>query len=329
MLYVKNDFNNAYFNIALEEYLFNKSLNAGETYIILYINNPAIIIGKHQNTIEEINSQYVNENKISVVRRMSGGGAVYHDEGNLNFTYIINTGKENVNNFRKFTFPIIKALDKMGIKAELSGRNDLIIDGKKFSGNAQYYRKNRLLHHGTILFNSKIETLTKALNVKQEKIQSKGIKSIRSRVTNIIDYLPEKKDIQEFKELLIEHLFEEQGSIKEYKLTQRDIENVDQLVKKKYNTWEWNWGESPVFNIQRSYRFPIGLVDVRLNVVEGFIIKCRIFGDFFASEDVEDIEKKLQGVKYRRKEVIQVLDGITIKQYFGNISKEEFIRLIL
>src|SRR5690554_1267037 len=281
MLYVKNDSNNAYFNIALEEYILKKSLSSDETFVILYINDPAIIIGKHQNTIEEVNSEYVKENNIYVVRRMSGGGAVYHDEGNLNFTYILKAGKEDVSNFKKFTLPIIKALDKMGIKTELSGRNDLTIDGKKFSGNAQYYHKNRLLHHGTILFNSKMENLSKALNVKQEKIQSKGIKSVRSRVTNIIDYLPKKRSIDEFKELLVTYLFEEEGAVKEYKLTDEDIENVNQLVKEKYDTWEWNWGESPDFDIQKSKRFPIGLIDVRLNVSEGRIKNCRIFGDFF------------------------------------------------
>lgn len=329
MLYVRNDSNNAYFNIALEEYMFKRSLITGETYVILYINNPAIIIGKHQNTIEEVNSQYVKENNILVVRRMSGGGAVYHDEGNLNFTYIIKADKEDVNNFKKFTLPVINALDKMGIKVELSGRNDLTIDGKKFSGNAQYYRRGRLLHHGTILFNSKMGNLTKALNVKQEKIQSKGIKSIRSRVTNIIDYLPEEGSIQEFKELLLGYLFEEQGSIKEYKLTQEDIENVNQLVKEKYNTWEWNWGESPAFDIQKSNRFPIGLIDVRLNIAEGIITQCKIYGDFFGSGDIEDIENKLQGVKYREKEIMKVLDKISIHQYFGSITKDQFLRCII
>lgn len=329
MLYVKNDSNNAYFNIALEEYILKKSLSSDETFVILYINDPAIIIGKHQNTIEEVNSEYVKENNIYVVRRMSGGGAVYHDEGNLNFTYILKAGKEDVNNFKKFTLPIIKALDKMGIKVELSGRNDLTIDGKKFSGNAQYYHKNRLLHHGTILFNSKMENLSKALNVKQEKIQSKGIKSVRSRVTNIIDYLPNKGSIQEFKELLIKYLFEEEGAVKEYKLTQEDIENVNKLVREKYDTWEWNWGESPAFDIQKSNRFPIGLIDVRLNVSDGLIAKCRIFGDFFGSGDVEDIEKKLEGVKYREKEIIEALNDTPIEQYFGNITKDEFLRCII
>ena len=187
----------------------------------------------------------------------------------------------------------IRDRDKMGIKAELSGRNDLTIDGKKFSGNAQYYHKNRLLHHGTLLFNSHMENLTKALNVKKEKIQSKGIKSIRSRVTNIVDYLPEKWTIEEFKELLLKYLFEDQGTINEYNLTKEDISNINRLVKEKYDTWEWNWGESPAFDIQRSHRFPIGLIDVRLNVSKGIITSCKIYGDFFGSEDIEDLEKTL------------------------------------
>ena len=329
MLYVRNNSTNPYFNIALEEYILKKSLSTDKTFVILYINNPAIIIGKHQNTIEEINKDYVDEKDIKVVRRMSGGGAVYHDEGNLNFTYIIKTGKEDVSNFKKFTLPIIKALDKMGIKAELSGRNDLTIDGKKFSGNAQYYHKNRLLHHGTLLFNSHMENLAKALNVKKEKIQSKGIKSVRSRVTNISEYLPIKGTIEEFRELLLKYLFENQEIINEYQLTDEDIDKVNQLVGEKYDTWDWNWGESPAFDIQKSYRFPIGLIDVRLNVSKGFITDCKIYGDFFASENIEDLERILVGKRYRKEDLYLVLNKVQINQYFGNITKEDFINIII
>lgn len=328
MLYVRNDSNNAYFNIALEEFILKKSLKTGETYVILYINDPAIIIGKHQNTIEEVNREYVKENNIYVVRRMSGGGAVYHDEGNLNFSYILKAGKEEVNNFQKFTQPVIKALDKMGMQAKLSGRNDLTIDGKKFSGNAQYYQKNRLLHHGTLLFNSQMSNLANSLNVKAEKIQSKGIKSVRSRVTNIIDYLEEKRSIEEFKELLIKYLFEDE-EVQEYHLTEEDLAAVEQLVKEKYSTWQWNWGESPAFDLERSKRFPIGLIDVRLNVKEGYITHCKIFGDFFGSGNVEDIENILIGTKYKEEDITEALKKIPIKQYFGKITLEEFLTCIL
>lgn len=328
MLYVRNDSNNAYFNIALEEFILKKSLKTGETYVILYINDPAIIIGKHQNTIEEVNREYVKENNIYVVRRMSGGGAVYHDEGNLNFSYILKAGKEEVNNFQKFTQPVIKALDKMGIQAKLSGRNDLTIDGKKFSGNAQYYQKNRLLHHGTLLFNSQMSNLANSLNVKAEKIQSKGIKSVRSRVTNIIDYLEEKRSIEEFKELLIKYLFEDE-EVQEYHLTEEDLAAVEQLVKEKYSTWQWNWGESPAFDLERSKRFPIGLIDVRLNVKEGYITHCKIFGDFFGSGNVEDIENILTGTKYKEEDITEALKKIPIEQYFGKITLEEFLTCIL
>jgi len=329
MYYVRNESNNAYFNIAMEEYILKKSLSTGDSYLLLYINDPAIIIGKHQNTIEEVNREYVKEHDIYVVRRMSGGGAVYHDRGNLNFSYILEAGRGDVNNFEKFTLPIIKALDRMGIKTQLSGRNDLTIDGKKFSGNAQYYHRNRLLHHGTILFNSRMENLSKALNVKQEKIQSKGIKSVRSRVTNIIDYLPEKRSIEEFRDLLLEYLFQEEGGIKEYALTPEDMEGIHGLVKEKYGTWEWNWGESPDFDIQKSQRFPVGLIDVRLNVSGGIIKDCRIFGDYFGSRDTEELERLLVGIKYREDEIRQVLRGVPLEEFFGRISLEEFLGCII
>ena len=219
----------------------------------------------------------------------------------------------DVNNLRSSPYPLSRLWIGWALRPS-SGRNDLTIDGKKFSGNAQYYHRNRLLHHGTILFNSQMENLSKALNVKQEKIQSKGIKSVRSRVTNIIDYLPEKRSIEEFRDLLLEYLFPGGGGIKEYALTPEDMEGIHGLVKEKYGTWEWNW-ESPDFDIQKSQRFPVGLIDVRLNVSE-VSLNCRIFGDYFGSRDTEELERLLVGIKYREDEIRQVLRGVPLEEFF-------------
>lgn len=191
MISIRNESKDPHFNLALEEYVFY-NFDPNEEYVILWQNEPSVIIGRNQNTIEEINAKFIKEHNINVVRRMSGGGAVYHDLGNLNYTFIINSDKDVISNFKKFTEPIVSALAKLGVKAEFSGRNDITIDGKKFSGNAQHYANNRLLHHGTILFNSDLAVVQEALNVKIDKLKSKGVKSVRSRVTNVYPYLKEK-----------------------------------------------------------------------------------------------------------------------------------------
>ncbi|TWD93620.1 lipoate-protein ligase A [Neobacillus bataviensis] len=314
-------------NLAIEEYAL-KNLDINETYLLFYINEPSIIIGKNQNTIEEINTDYVERNGIHVVRRLSGGGAVYHDLGNLNFSFITKDDGESFHNFRKFTEPVVEALQKLGVNAMLSGRNDLEVEGRKISGNAQFSTKGRMFSHGTLMLNSEIENVVSALKVKKDKIESKGIKSVRSRVANISEFLTEKISIEEFRSLLLKNIFGGQDEIPEYILTEEDWEKIHQLSKERYQNWDWNYGKSPKFNLQHSHRFPVGSVDVRLEVNKGKIENCKIYGDFFGVGEVSEIEKRLTGIRYERSEIEQALDDIETKHYFGNISKEEFINLI-
>ncbi|GLH62580.1 MULTISPECIES: lipoate--protein ligase [Parageobacillus] len=314
-------------NLAIEEYAL-KNLDINETYLLFYINEPSIIIGKNQNTIEEINTEYVEKNGIHVVRRLSGGGAVYHDLGNLNFSFITKDDGDSFLNFRKFTEPIIKALKKLGVNAELSGRNDIIVEGRKISGNAQFSTRGRMFSHGTLLFDSKIENIVSALNVKKDKIESKGIKSIRSRVANISEFLKEKMTIEEFRSVLLESIFGKDKDIPEYVLTEEDWANIHKLSRERYQNWEWNYGKSPKFNLQHSHRFPAGQIDVRLEVQKGIIENCKIYGDFFGAGDVAEIEEKLIGKRYEKSEIEKALQDVDIKHYFGNIEKEEFINLI-
>ncbi|WP_226644780.1 lipoate--protein ligase [Mesobacillus subterraneus] len=314
-------------NLAIEEYAL-KNLDINETYLLFYINEPSIIIGKNQNTIEEINTEYVDKNGIHVVRRLSGGGAVYHDLGNLNFSFITKDDGESFHNFRKFTEPVVNALRKLGVNAELSGRNDLLAEGRKISGNAQFSTRGRMFSHGTLLFDSEIESVVSALNVKKDKIESKGIKSIRSRVANISEFLSEKVTIEEFRSLLLKNIFDGLDDIPEYVLTEEDWKNIHELSKERYQNWDWNYGKSPKFNLQHSHRFPVGQVDVRFEVNKGIIENCKIYGDFFGVGDVTEVEDKLTGIKYERSQIAQALEGVDIKHYFGNISKEDFINLI-
>ncbi len=326
MIYIRNNSLNPYYNLALEEYVLRK-LDQSQDYILLWQNEPSVIIGRFQNTIEEINMEYIEENKINIVRRITGGGAVYHDLGNLNFSFIVTDTRDAID-FRRFTEPVVSALAKIGIKAEHTGRNDITIDEKKFSGNAQYHLKSRTLHHGTILFSSRLEDVQAALSVKPDKIESKGLKSVRSRVTNIEDYLSKKVSVQEFRELLLYHLFQEK-QIQEYKLSEEEQNNIKILMKEKYLTWEWNYGHSPAFNITKYGRFAGGGIEFRFNVHKGIIENCKIYGDFFSNEDINDLAISFQGVRYRVENLSTFLEGIDLPKYFSGITSDELLKVII
>ncbi|TQS76639.1 lipoate--protein ligase [Ornithinibacillus gellani] len=316
-------------NLALEEYVL-QNFGEKDTYLLFYINSPSIIIGRNQNTIEEINTEYVDSNGIKVVRRLSGGGAVYHDEGNLNFSFITKDDGDSFHNFAKFTQPVVEALNKLGVPAELVGRNDLLVEGRKISGNAQFSTKGRMFSHGTLMYDSEIEHVVSALNVSKEKIESKGIKSIRSRVANISEFMNEKLPMAEFKDMILRYIFnvEDVNDVPRYELTEEDWKNVHEISQKRYQNWDWNYGKSPKFNMKQSHKFPSGLVDVRLDVNRGMIESCKIFGDFFGLGSIDVLEDKLTGVQYNRQAIEQALADIDVPHYLGKVTKEEFINLI-
>ncbi|MCK6255906.1 lipoate--protein ligase [Fictibacillus sp. KIGAM418] len=314
-------------NLAIEEYAL-KNLDINETYLLFYINEPSIIIGKNQNTVEEINADYVREHGIHVVRRLSGGGAVYHDTGNLNFSFITKDDGNSFHDFKKFTDPVVKALNKLGLNAELSGRNDILVDGKKISGNAMFTTRGRMFSHGTLMFDSEIENVVSALNVKLDKIQSKGIKSIRSRVTNIKEHMNKEMTMEEFKQILLAYLFEEFEEIPRYELTEKDWEQINKLSEERYRNWDWNYGNSPKSNVELSNRFAGGSVDVKLQIEKGIMRECKIYGDFFGVGDVRDIEERLIGTRYDRGDIEKALEDADMSHYFGNVTREEFLDLL-
>jgi len=324
MLYIKNDSLDPRFNLALEEYVV-KYLDSEHTFVLLWQNEPSVIIGRFQNTVEEINTEYIEKKGINVVRRITGGGAVYHDLGNLNFSFIEKTDADSID-FRKYNERIVLALEKLGIKAEHNSRNDIAIEGKKFSGNAQFIYKGKVLHHGTILFNSNLEDVQAALRVNADKFTSKGVKSVRSRVTNVSDYLKEKITIEEFKEILLQSLFAPDFPV-EYKLREEDLKAIYKLKEEKYDTWEWNYGSSPAFNFRKEQRFPVGKIDLRLDVNKGLINKIKIYGDFFGTENLEELENLILGCKYDRQEIRKKLENVDFTRYFGNINREELLSL--
>lgn len=328
MLFIDNEnIMDAGINLAIEEYIL-KELDPEETYLLFYSMNPTVIVGKNQNTIEQIDTTFVRENNVDVIRRLSGGGAVYNDPGNLSFSIITKDDGNSFHNYKKFTDPVVKALHKMGVGAELSGRNDLLVNGKKISGNAQFSTKGRMYSHGTLMFDVNLENVVKALKVNKEKIESKGIKSIRSRVTNISEHMDEEMTREEFKHKLLQSIFEEYDEIPSYELTEEDWVQINKIADKRYKNWDWNYGRSPKFNVQHSKRFPIGSIDVRLEVKKGYIKDATIFGDFFGVGDVKDVEQRLADVRYEPSSIEEALEDIDVSHYFGNITKKEFINLL-
>ncbi|UOQ43489.1 lipoate--protein ligase [Halobacillus salinarum] len=331
MLFIDNQgINNPSINLAIEEYAL-KNLDINETYLLFYINEPSIIIGKNQNTVEEINTSYVEDHGIHVVRRLSGGGAVYHDLQNLCFSFITKDDGDSFHDFAKFTEPVTQALRRLGVQAELSGRNDIVVDGRKISGNAQFTTRGRMFSHGTLMLDSEIENVVSALNVKTEKIRSKGIKSIRSRVANISEFLDDNISMKEFKELLLRYIFnvEDVKDVPEYRLTEDDWKEIHKISEDRYQNWDWNYGKSPKFNIQHTKRIEgAGSYDVRLDVTKGYIRNVKIYGDFFGVGDIGDIEQSLIGIKYERQAIANALEGKDIPHYLGKITKEDFVEMV-
>jgi lipoate-protein ligase A len=322
LIFVDNENNSdPRINLAIEEHLV-RNVNVGEDILLFYINQPSIIIGRNQNTLEEINFPYMEENQIIVVRRLSGGGAVYHDHGNLNFSFINANGREFLHNFKKFTQPVVNVLNSMGVPAEINGRNDIVVEGRKISGNAQYAIGTKLVSHGTLLYNSDLSKVSEALNVNVEKIESKGIKSVRSRVANISEYISEPMDVLEFRER-VKHGILAEANNGEYKLTQQDWEEINKISNERYQQWEWNFGRSPKFNIQKTQRFSFGQVDARIEVHNGEIQNVKLFGDFLGLRDVADVESKLIGVRYDKNHLESVLENLELKDYLGGLTAQE------
>ncbi len=328
MLFIDNKGNlDASLNLALEEYCL-LNLPMDESYLLFYVNAPSIIIGKHQNTLEEIDTDFVEERGIRVVRRISGGGAVYHDQGNLNFSFIKRFAPEHFNNYREFTGPVVAALNDLGVKAELTGRNDILVDGRKVSGNAQAVRRDRMVSHGTLLFRSELEDVVHALKPKPGKMISKGIQSIRSRVVNIGDFLPATVDMEQFRAALLAHLFPGKSTPPLQPITDADWIKVNALADSKYRTWDWNFGESPSFNLQRVQRFPIGEVDARLQVEDGYVRGAKFYGDFFTHRDISELENALIGVRYQHEDLRAAAGSVNAHEFFDGVGIDELVKFL-
>lgn len=329
MIYIESESFDPHFNLALEQYVFD-NLDKNENYFMLWQNDNAIIVGKHQNTVAEINAEYTKENNIKVVRRLSGGGAVYHDLGNLNFTFIVSAGGGYEQfNFSDFCKPIIELLNSLGVNAVLNGRNDMSIEGKKFSGNSQYAKRGRIMHHGTIMFDSDLDIVGNSLVVSKDKIQSKGVTSIRSRVTNIKPHMQTDISIEEFKRLLVHHVFKG-AEVPQYHLTEEDIKKIEALASEKYRTWDWNYGSSPKYSVIKERRFEgVGGITLCMDVENGIIKDFDIYGDYFGNGDKSNLKEILVGKQLKKDVIEDSLKDICIGDYINKLEKDEFIDLLI
>jgi len=265
-----------------------------------------------------------------VVRRMSGGGAVYHDQGNLNFSFHVPHKDQDFMDFSQFTSPVLELLNSLGVPAELKGRNDLLVDGKKFSGNAKLSRHGKIVQHGTILIDSEMAVLSSALKVNPLKFVDKATKSTRSRVTNLLDYLPEGTTPTSFKNRLIEFILKENKEAEKYTLTPAEIDEIHQLVEEKYQTWDWNFGFSPDYNFKRAIKIPAGFIEAHIDVERGGRIRnIKIFGDFFASKPIEEFENTLKDQNHDLELIQEKLSKINLTDYFGNVTVNEILPLFI
>ena len=325
MRYLKNPSTNPYYNMAFDEYCL-ESLPIDEPVFFLWQNRPAVIVGYNQEVNTEVNLDYLKEKGIDLVRRVTGGGAVYHDLENLNYT-IVGRSEDLERDYPEYAALMMKALQALGVPATLSGRNDILVDGKKVSGFAKRVCKNRLMVHGTLMYNVDVDVLTYVLNPSTTKLQSKGIASVRSRVTTLCNYLPELSDIQAFKNRL-EEILSNNYSDAEYKLSETDLAHIQQLTDEKFATWEWNYGRSPKATLVHSARLACGTVEIHLTLAENRIASCRFGGDFLGNLPASDIEKALTGIPYEINEIRKCLSKLEISRYFDRVSADNLLEMM-
>ncbi len=371
MIYLQNNSLDPYFNLALEEFFLTRP-NADESsgdapnspsfneltvepILLLWQNAPTVVVGGRQNTLEEINLAFIEERKINVIRRTTGGGAVYHDLGNLNYSFIVPDATRLASptsnalpvgnlhaahqpqvptltdSFRLLSQPVVDTLRSWNLPAELSGRNDITIDGRKVSGSAQARKNGKTLHHGTLLFNSNLDDVAAALNVDPEKFRSKAVASVRSRVANIAEFLPRNERdglIERFKADLLSRLQKTQNIVKK-EITESELAQIRKLRDEKYATWEWNFGASPRFQFRSSRRFDWGKFELAFDVVRGRIERAQIFGDFFALDDLSPLLTRLIGTPFERDALLSNISEPLLRQSLPFLSQDDFVELAL
>ena len=324
MIYIETGSTDVYYNFGLE-YYFTVEKRLPDTVFLFWRTTPTLMVGKYQNVLEEINKPYADAHGIHLVRRMSGGGTIYTDLGGWQFSFIQHREAGEIQ-FQQYIAPVIGALREMGVEAAFNGRNDLTIDGKKFSGNAQYRLADCIVHHGSLLFDTDVAQMVASTTVDDYKIVSKSIKSVRDRVTNISEHLPAPMDAEDFKARMVRHIMA--GSEAVYQVTPEDDARIRQLAQEKFAAWERVYGADPKFNIERTGRFAGGKMQFKIDVRKGVIQAASVYGDFFSTLDAEAICGALIGCRYDRSSVLDALRRHGVEGKIYRISAEEMAALI-
>lgn len=322
MLCIISPDTNPYFNLASEEYLLK---GFQEDLFFLYRNSPSIVVGKHQNTLAEINLPFVQEHEILVARRISGGGTVFHDLGNLNFAFFTGGKEGELVDYKKATLPIIEALKEMGLEARLGKRNELLLKGLKISGTASHVFKRRVLHHGTLLFSSEMGKLSAALKSDQKRFTDRAVKSVRSRVTNISDHLSEAMDVEMFQERILAHMLRAFKDASPYQFSEADMSEIKALRDSKFSTWEWNFGYSPKYQFNRDVSFPEGRLELHMNVEKGVIKELKILGDYTSLKDISLLENMLTDTIHDPETIRNKLSETIVSEFISGLENEKFL----
>jgi lipoate-protein ligase A len=326
MLFVNNrDTTDPHLNLALEEFLLRHAKTT-EPLLFLYINEPAVIIGRNQNVLQEADPVFLKKMNIHLVRRLSGGGTVYHDLNNLNYSFI-SQGQQDLHQFARVIEPIIRVLRDLGVDAELRGRSDIVVGEKKISGNAQYASRGRMFTHGTLLFDSNIAELNKAIKPRHVQIESKAVQSVRSSVCNIGELLPGELTIADLKRAILIGIFGP-GTIPTFKLTVEDWDRVKQIAVERYMSWDWNIGRSPRFTLLKREQYANGTIEVRIEVYKGAINSISVSGDFFIGQETARLEKRLTGIRYDPDALLAALRDGENESFFVGLGKEAFVDLL-
>jgi len=297
-----------YFNLAAEEYFFKEFK---EDVFMLWRSEPAVIVGKHQNTLAEINYNYIKDNDIKVARRLSGGGTVYHDLGNINFTFIVNGKEDQLVNFKRFIKPVLEVLHNLSVNAEFKGKNNIMVNNRKISGNAEHIYRERVLHHGTLLFNTQLDILYESTRVTPGRYRDKAVKSKRGMVTNIGEYLQSGINILDFRDLLLKHVVSNYHNPIIYKLSDKDTEKISTLAKVKYSTWEWIYGYSPKYSLDCIYNTEIQDILFRIFVENGIIKDVEVKGVYSNEKILLELPGLFKGVPHRESDLKEKTDKIS------------------
>ena len=317
-----NNTSDPHVNLAIEECAL-RHLDPDRTYFMMYVNQPAVIVGRHQNILEEVNLPFVARHGLHVLRRISGGGAVYHDDGNLNFSFIRCHDRRSLKDISHILEPVRSALLQLGVAAEFNHRNDLFVAGKKISGNAQFSNTKRIILHGTLLLKSDLVWLRRALQVNKGDVISRARQSVSSDVTNISDHLPPGTGMDVIQQQLVECIAEREGGLQKIPLPDQLWNSVCRLSREKYRSWEWNFGRAPAFRIRRSSRTPAGYLETMIAVANGRIVGIRFGKNNTASGHASQLERRLMGTPYHLEAIRTRLSGVDLKSFGTTLTTKQ------